>query len=197
MFRIDSVGAVEAAPSPAAEGDVIGYFTEGDPQNAVPATVVSKDWLNSVQEEILAPILAAAIVPAKATRNQLLAAIRILAEASGKLGPITVANNQSVAANLGGAGEFLFAGSDFRAVTIEFAIYRKDDGSEVAASGTLRMHYKPGATSWDYFYEPSGDDSGVELSVTSGGQVQYTSSNFSGGGTYTGQLRAKITKYAV
>lgn len=67
MHRIDT---------PTATGD--GRFTEGDPLVPIPATVVSADWLNSVQEELVSTLLAAGIAPDKTNNAQLLAAIRQL-----------------------------------------------------------------------------------------------------------------------
>lgn len=64
MHRIDGPGAT-----------VDNKFTEGDPVSAVPATVVSDDWLNAVQEEIVAVILSAGLTLSKANNAQLLAAI--------------------------------------------------------------------------------------------------------------------------
>lgn len=55
-----------------------GHFTEGDPLVPTPATVVSADWLNSVQEEIVNTLSAAKIVPDKANNAQLAAAISAL-----------------------------------------------------------------------------------------------------------------------
>ena len=53
-------------------------FTEGNPTIPVPATTVTADWLNSVQEEAVAVIEAAGIAPDKANNAQVLAAIRKL-----------------------------------------------------------------------------------------------------------------------
>lgn len=64
MHRIDGPGAT-----------VDNKFTEGDPVSAVPATQVTDDWLNAVQEEITAVILSAGITLNKANNAQLLAAI--------------------------------------------------------------------------------------------------------------------------
>jgi len=52
MHRIDSDGTAVALPTPGAVGGVVGYFTKGNPGTGTPATVVSDDWANSVQEEI-------------------------------------------------------------------------------------------------------------------------------------------------
>ena len=47
-----------------------GRFTEGDPTVPVPATTVSADWLNAVQEEVLAVLRAAGLTPAKNNNAQ-------------------------------------------------------------------------------------------------------------------------------
>lgn len=51
MHRIDGPGATSPG----------NQFTEGDPVSAVPATVVTADWLNAVQEEISGVIEGASI----------------------------------------------------------------------------------------------------------------------------------------
>lgn len=77
MFRIDKDGAVANLPAPAALGSP-GYFTEGNPATGTPATQVTADWLNAVQEELVSVIAAAGIALDKTNRAQLLAAIRAL-----------------------------------------------------------------------------------------------------------------------
>lgn len=67
MHRIDGPGAT-----------VDNKFTDGDPVGGVPATLVTDDWLNDVQEELLSVLTAAGITPVKGTQNQVLAAIRSL-----------------------------------------------------------------------------------------------------------------------
>lgn len=51
MFRIDHATRAASLPSPAALGSP-GFFTKGDPSLSIPATRVTQDWLNAVQEEI-------------------------------------------------------------------------------------------------------------------------------------------------
>lgn len=53
-------------------------FTEGDPTIPVAATTVTADWLNAVQEELVAPILAADMELDKTKTSQLLEAILAL-----------------------------------------------------------------------------------------------------------------------
>ena len=64
MHRIDSS---TATPD--------GRFTEGNPTIPVPATTVTADWLNAMQEEKIAVLTAAGIAPDKANNAQMLAAI--------------------------------------------------------------------------------------------------------------------------
>ncbi|PTU03331.1 hypothetical protein DBR45_07650, partial [Pseudomonas sp. HMWF031] len=67
MHRIDGPGAT-----------VDNKFTDGDPLSGVPATVVTDDWLNEIQEEVISVLTAGGIAPAKGTQNQLLAAIQVV-----------------------------------------------------------------------------------------------------------------------
>ncbi len=53
-------------------------FTEGNPASGVPATVVTEDWLNNVQEEIIAVIAAAEIDLDGEDQTQLLQALAIM-----------------------------------------------------------------------------------------------------------------------
>lgn len=78
MHRIDSPGAAVALPQPAAVGTTVGFWTAGDPGGGVPPTVLDQDWLNAVQEELLAVLTAASLNPTKANRAQVLAALRVL-----------------------------------------------------------------------------------------------------------------------
>ena len=63
-----------------------GLFTEGDPLVPTPATVVSADWLNAVQEELVNTLSAAGIAPDKADNAQLAAALSalVLSKVDGK-----------------------------------------------------------------------------------------------------------------
>ena len=67
MHRIDGPGAT-----------VDNKFTEGDPVGGVQATVVTYEWLNDMQEELMSLLAAAAITPVKGTQNQVLSALRSL-----------------------------------------------------------------------------------------------------------------------
>lgn len=71
MHRIDSSGATET-----------NQFTEGDPASGVPATQVTDDWLNAVQEELCGAIELAGLTLDKGDNSQLVAALQILAAAA-------------------------------------------------------------------------------------------------------------------
>lgn len=73
MFRVDDPSAVPTLPTPSAAGTP-GYFTEGVP-GVTPATLVRADFLNMVQDELMAIVTAAGLTPSKTTRNQVLTAL--------------------------------------------------------------------------------------------------------------------------
>lgn len=86
MFRIDHPTAAVVIPTPAAPG-AAGFFTKGDPLLAVPATRVTADWLNAVQEELSNAVEAQGIALDKGNRRQLAQALAnaVAAGANGSL----------------------------------------------------------------------------------------------------------------
>lgn len=189
MFRIDSQGTSATLPTPAAVGPTVGYFTKGDPGNAILPTVVSDDWLNMVQESLMAVILGAGLTPSKTDYNQLRDAI-----ASGVTDTtteVTLANN---VANQNVTG-MSWDGVNVRAVELDYAIYRKTDSpTELAAHGRLKLLYKPVANTWDLIEgDEHGDDHGItwDLQQTATSvQLRYSSTNLAGA-NYVGELRIK------
>lgn len=79
MHRIDSDTAIAVIPSNDPVG-AAGFFTKGTPGpgTPVPATNLTQDWCNAIQEEIAGIILSAGIALDKTKNNQLLAAIQKL-----------------------------------------------------------------------------------------------------------------------
>ncbi|MGS1045099.1 glycine-rich domain-containing protein [Burkholderia glumae] len=77
MFRIDQTTAVTALPAPSAAGTP-GFFTGGNPATGQAATIVSADWLNLVQEELMSFLTAAGIAPNKTSYGQVLQAVQQL-----------------------------------------------------------------------------------------------------------------------
>src|SRR6185312_11458593 len=70
MFRIDDPTAAGALPTPEAAGTE-GYFTEGSPGVTDP-TLVRASFLNMIQEELRAIVVAGGLTPSKTTYNQVL-----------------------------------------------------------------------------------------------------------------------------
>jgi hypothetical protein len=77
MYQIDASGVATSLPTPAAAGTA-GYFTNGNPATATPATVLDADFFNAVMMELLNVVSAASITPTKGTNNQVLAALQAL-----------------------------------------------------------------------------------------------------------------------
>lgn len=77
MHRIDGPAA---APG--------GLFTEGDPAIGTPATVVTDDWSNAVQEEIAGVIEGASIALSKPSNGQMFAAIQKLIRLATPVGQV-------------------------------------------------------------------------------------------------------------
>ncbi|MEJ6817678.1 hypothetical protein [Pseudomonas sp. LF-5] len=72
MHRIDGPGAT-----------VDNKFTDGDPVSGVEATLVTDDWLNDVQENLMAVLVSGAISPTKGRAADLLDAIKKVATSQG------------------------------------------------------------------------------------------------------------------
>lgn len=103
MHRIDGPGATPE-----------GRFTDGNPSTGSPATVVLAEWLNALQDEIIAVLTEAGIEPAKASTTQLRDAIIAIATGGGT----TVVAS---AVPIEDAGSF-FAGGNVEAALQELAV---------------------------------------------------------------------------
>lgn len=77
MRGIDTPTASPTAPTPGSAGTA-GFFVDGNPQTGVAGTVVSADWLNQVQGELLAIQSAAGITPSKTNNTQVLLSLQSL-----------------------------------------------------------------------------------------------------------------------
>lgn len=67
-------------------------YTEGDIGLGIPPTVVTADWLNSIQEEIANAVEGAGITLALGTRTQLLSAILALSGSRNRIDGFTLSN---------------------------------------------------------------------------------------------------------
>ena len=74
MFKIDGAGTLADKPARTAVGPVPGWFNQTP--GTSPGTVVTAEYLNMLQAEILAVLAAATMAPDKADDTQLLKAIR-------------------------------------------------------------------------------------------------------------------------
>lgn len=77
MHRIDSSSATSNFPIPLPLGTP-GFFRHGNPSTGEPYTVVTSDWCNSIQEEVVNVITGAGISLDKTKRDQLLTALNKL-----------------------------------------------------------------------------------------------------------------------
>lgn len=169
-------------------------FSEGNPSTGVEATVVDETWLNTLQEE-LAYIVESAGITLDQTgtdTTQIAAALGIIGIA--KLGPFTLANNVSGQDITG----LLFDKSVVRAVEFDFYIERRTDTQNVVEKGHFVAFVDPEADAWldpqiDTIYDDTLGESGVVLSMTATGQIQYTTSNLSGA-SYAGSIRVTNVK---
>jgi hypothetical protein len=157
------------------------YYTSASTPGLITATPPSTDgqWIIpsalavSASEIVINPVASASAVYVTS------------AEAS-----FTVVNNQSSAASITG---LLFSGLTTRAFSIDYSIYRQTDtaSSALAQMGQLRGVYNTQSASWFMSDDFSGQNAGVTFTITSGGQVQYTSSNITGA-NYAGTLKFVI-----
>jgi len=87
-----------------------------------------------------------------------------------------VVNNIAVLTDITG---FSFANATTRSFEAQVSIDRSGDGlyEKFDIEGIQK------AGSWDISVEAVGDDSGIEFDITAAGQMQYTSSNLTSGGT--------------
>lgn len=61
---------------------------------------------------------------------------------------------------------------------IDFYIQRTTDTNESVSSGSSIVYYKPKSDTWAFVSAPTV--AGITLSITSAGQIQYTSTNVTG-----------------
>lgn len=101
----------------------------------------------------------------------------------------SINNNQAVASNIIGLA---FDAATVRYAIVDYTIYRTTSTAELAEGGQIHLIYKNVAGTWLIEQDRQGDNSGVVISITNAGQLQYTSSNVAGL-SYTGKIsfRAK------
>lgn len=96
----------------------------------------------------------------------------------------TVANNVGSATNVAGLS---FDTASVRSAIVSYSIYRNSTTTEMSEVGQIMITYKSTAATWELAQNYAGT-SGVTFTITNAGQIQYTSTNFSGTG-YSGKLK--------
>ncbi len=104
-----------------------------------------------------------------------------------------IVNNQVSPANITG---LIFSPTIIRGAIVEYVVYRNSTGSgatEAVEVGTMYVSYKSVATQWDVAVI-GGQGASVTFSITNAGQIQYTSSNFTGS-TYSGTIKFRARAF--
>lgn len=107
----------------------------------------------------------------------------------------TVANNISSATNVAGLS---FDPTLVRASIVEYSIYRVTTGSgatEAVEVGTMYLTYKSTANVWDLAIV-GATGAGVTFSITTAGQIQYVSTNFTGL-SYVGTMKFRARAFPI
>lgn len=174
MHRVDAPGAT-----------VGNLFTEGNPSLGIPATTVSDDIMNDIQEEIVNVILSQGITLVKGTQTQLLDAIKSLISFGGNPSIQDILNNQASPLSITG---LVFDKTTIKGAQIDFEVYRQTASGHVVENGTIFVSHRTSPDTWDIAVNSQFDDAGVTFSITGTGQVQYISDNLAGA-SYVGKVR--------
>ena len=187
MFRIDSEGAT-----------VGNRFTEGDPALSIPATVVSADIMNSVQEEIIKTIESMGITLDKGSEQQHYQALIEMHERGGRSNPFkaTISNDTGpadITDDNNDSATFIVDRTIHKYMVFKFDVERKSADSVVRECGLIHIMYDSKNNAFiDPIIQSHGDDAGVIFSLAQVGltdefKLQYTSNNLTGA-SYVGRL---------
>lgn len=186
---------------------ITNEFTEGNAGLSIPATVVSGDWLNAVQKELVAIVEGAGItlgIPTADPGNQALAAILKLIQQGGQVAALSfnIANNQAALADVTGFPQI--DRTLVRSFEAFISIVRRTDSGLVKQTGRLYGTWSTAAElglangAWELSILAAFDSSGVEFEMTlvSGNlwKLQYTSDNMAGA-SYLGTVKITDIKY--
>lgn len=103
----------------------------------------------------------------------------------------TLANGQASAANVTGLS---FNKDNHKGAQVWAQVTRKTGTNESVSIGRLLLYYKTNSAAWYLEDELMGDDDGVVFSITSAGQVQYTSDTMAGSG-YSGTIKFRAMSF--
>lgn len=99
----------------------------------------------------------------------------------------SAANNQPTPANITG---LLFSNAVVRAFSVLASVYIDATSDKYESISILGIQK---GSDWEMTITRIGDDSGIELSITTAGQIQYTSTNLAGHVATTVKFRASTT----
>jgi hypothetical protein len=102
----------------------------------------------------------------------------------------TIANNVSTPTSITGLS---FDTASVRSATITYSLYRGSSTTETSETGQLMITYKSTAGTWELGQFLVGS-SGVVFTITNSGQIQFTSSSFTGI-NYVGKLKFKASAF--
>lgn len=165
-------------------------FTNGDPILGIPATTVNDSWLNSIQEELAFFIEEQGITldQTNSDLTQFKQALDAFVGSGGvSVADFTIPNNITTPTDVTG---LVFDKAETKSAKFLIDIFRKTATEKFKEVGDVFAVYDPEDDDWDITLNTNFDDAGVIFSITSAGQVQFTSSNMSGG-SYSGTLKMK------
>ena len=107
---------------------------------------------------------------------------------------MTIANNQA-AANITGV---VYSGATYAGYELRAFYRRKTDSSERVGHVTVKASYRTLTTVWEISeVVEGGDASGITFSIdTATGQLKYATDN-QAGANYVGELKHRVTTYAI
>jgi hypothetical protein len=100
---------------------------------------------------------------------------------------VNLTNNQTSPANING---LRFSKTEVLSATMVCQVYITTSDEELQEQFNIILNYKPVADEFSLAVTSTGDESGITFSVTSTGQVQYTSTNIAGT-DYSGVIKFK------
>ena len=183
MHRIDAPGF---APG--------NLFTEGNPSLSIPATEVSDDWLNDVQEESANLIENQGITLIKGDQTQLEAAINLMIGVGGspiKLDPLLNNTANQVITDL------IFDKASIKSALVSFDIHRETDSSNVQETGILVVTHNSKDDVWrsSVLMSALDDSESIFNVVAATGQVRISTEDLTGA-NYVAQVRITgITRF--
>ena len=169
-----------------AEAHSANRYSEGNPSLGIPATVVGAEEMNNIQEEIVNVVLDRGLALDAGDETQLLQALRLLIGAGGQnIANFAIADNVS---NTNVSVLTAFDKTTVKSARVSFDLLRRDDSQSKNETGELFITHNTETDTWKIFSTSHDQDAEVTWSISSTGQVRYSSSNF-GGANYSGTLR--------